>query len=129
MVKIPNDLKYTKTHEWAKMEGDLVYFGITDYAQDQLGTIVHIELPEEEDIVARGDAVAIVDSYKASSDVYAPVSGRVVKVNRKLEEDPELLNKDPYGSWIAAIEPSNPKEWEELLDAEDYAKLVEKESH
>lgn len=125
---IPEDLKYTKTHEWVKVEGNKAKIGITYHAQEQLNDIVYVELPEVGTEVSKGDSLAVVESVKAASDVYAPVSGKVVAVNSALEDSPELLNEDPYGNWMVEIELSNPAELDELLGPEEYKKVVEEES-
>jgi len=127
-IMIPEDLKYTKTHEWVKVEGNKAKIGITYHAQEQLNDIVYVELPEVGTEVSKGDSLAVVESVKAASDVYAPVSGKVVAVNSALEDSPELLNEDPYGNWMVEIELSNPAELDELLGPEEYKKVVEEES-
>lgn len=125
------DVKYTKTDEWAKLEeGNKVREGITDYAQKELKDIVGIELPEVGQEVTKGEAIGALESVKATSDLYAAVSGKVVEVNERLLDEPELLNKDPYGEgWILVIEMSNPKEWDELLTSEQYMEMHKKEEH
>ncbi|SIN69860.1 glycine cleavage system H protein [Acetomicrobium flavidum] len=126
-MNIPKDLKYTKTHEWVRVEGKNAYVGITDFAQRHLGDIVYVELPEVGSDVEVGDALCSIESVKAASDVYSPVSGKVVDANESLEEEPGLLNQDPYKNWIALIEMANPEEVDALLDAESYAKHCEQE--
>ena len=123
----PADLYYTKDHEWARREDDSkVRTGITWYAQDALGDVVFVKLPDKGRSVAAGDAYAEVESTKAVSDVYAPVSGLVVEVNEDLVASPEKINEDPYGQgWIAIIEMSDESELCELMDADAYSKLVE----
>jgi len=121
----PKELKYTKEHEWAKVEDGTVRVGITDFAQKELGDIVYVELPEVGRRVKRGEAFITVESVKAASDVYAPVSGKVLEVNRELEQHPEHVNEDPYGKgWMARLELSDPSELEALLSAEAYEQLV-----
>ena len=123
---IPKELKYTKDHEWAKLEDGKVRIGVTDYAQRELGDIVYVELPEVGQKVAQGDQIATLESVKAVGEVFAPVSGEVVEANTELESSPELVNKEPYGAgWIAVIKMDNPAELDKLLDAEAYGKLVE----
>ena len=117
-MNYPVDLKYTKDHEWLKMEGDIAVVGITDFAQDALGDIVFINLPEVGDTVTAGEALGDVESVKAVSDVNSPVTGVVVAVNEDLADSPENLNSDPYGSWIIKVE--NVTEEEELMDAAAY---------
>jgi len=125
----PKDLKYTDKHEWVRIEGNLATVGISHYAQDQLGAIVGIGLPEEGAVVERGDDLADLDSMKTADQVFAPVSGVVVKVNRTLEEHPELMNDDPYGEgWVAAIQLSDMKELEGLMTADQYEAFVAKEA-
>ncbi len=125
----PEDLRYTKDHEWARLEGDSqVRTGITWYAQDALGDVVFVKLPEKGASVSAGDAFAEVESTKAVSDVYSPVSGKVIEVNEALIESPEKINEDPYGEgWIAIIELSDLSELEQLMDAQAYKELVEAE--
>ena len=128
MVQIPDELKYTSDHEWALEEGDLLVIGITDYAQDALGEIVYIELPSEGDEITKGDPFGAVESTKAVSDLYAPVSGDVVEVNDMLLDSPETINGDPYGEgWMIKVRPYDPKELTELMDNEEYSEYVEKE--
>ncbi len=122
---IPSDLKYTKDHEWARQEDGKVRVGITDHAQKELGDVVFVELPEVGRAVKKGELVATVESVKAVGEVFAPVSGEIVEVNKTLESSPDLVNKDPYGEgWIFVIRPENPAELDELLDAEGYKALV-----
>lgn len=125
MSKIPEELKYTKDHEWVKVVGDVAIVGITDYAQSELGDIVYVELPEVGRKVEKGETVATIEAVKTAADVYAPVSGEVVEVNSALEEHAELINKDPYGEgWIVKIKISNPEELEQLLSAQEYKELI-----
>lgn len=119
-MNIPKDLLYTSEHEWIRVDGDQVYLGITDYAQHHLGDIVFVELPELDTEVVNGDSIAVVESVKAVSSVYSPVSGTVVKNNEELEDSPELLNEDPYTNHIAVINISNPNELEHLMSPADY---------
>ncbi len=119
-MNIPKDLLYTSEHEWIRVEGDQVYLGITDYAQHHLGDIVFVELPELDTEVVTGDSIAVVESVKAVSSVYSPVSGTVVENNEELEDSPELLNEDPYTNHIAVINISNPDELEDLMSPADY---------
>ncbi|MDI3280808.1 MAG: glycine cleavage system protein GcvH [Bacillota bacterium] len=117
----PEHLKYSREHQWARVEGGRAVMGITFYAQEELGDVVYLELPAVGDEVTAGRPMARVESVKAVSDIHAPVSGRVVEVNTALEESPELVNSDPYGEgWIAVIELSDPSELEDLLDADAY---------
>lgn len=127
MSDLPSELQYTATHEWIRVEDDhSVTIGITDHAQDLLGDIVFIELPEEGSTVAAKDELSVIESVKAASDIYAPVSGEIIAVNEDLADAPETVNSSPYGEgWICRILPSNPAELEELLDADTYAGLCE----
>ena len=117
-MNYPVELKYTKDHEWMKMEGDVAVVGISDFAQDALGDIVFINMPEVGDTVTAGEALGDVESVKAVSDVNSPVTGVIVEVNEELADSPENLNSDPYGSWIIKVE--NVTETEELMDAAAY---------
>lgn len=127
-MNIPIELKYTKEHEWVRLEGNLAYIGITDYAQHALGDIVFIELPAAGDQITSGQPCGVVESVKAVSDIYAPLSGLVKEVNNVLLDSPEIINKKPYESWMVVIEPSDVSELAELLDAGVYKKLCEEEA-
>jgi glycine cleavage system H protein len=123
---IPEDLRYSTDHEWVRVEGDRLRVGITDYAQDALGDVVYVEVPESGATVDIAAKVSEVESTKSVSDIYAPVAGTVVEVNTDLAEAPERLNEDPYGAgWIYVIEPSDPSQVEALLDGEAYRRLIE----
>lgn len=125
-MNVPEELRYSKDHEWARQDGEAVRVGITDYAQDTLGEVVFIELPEVGATVAAGDKIGDVDSSKATSEIYAPIGGTVVEVNVELSDSPAKLNEDPYGDgWICAIEPADAAELDSLLDAAAYRALVE----
>ena len=125
----PQDLRYHKEHTWVKVSGKKGTIGITDYAQDALGDIVYIDLPEVESSVEANTEITEIESTKSTSSVISPVSGRVMEVNEELSETPEIINEDPYGKgWIAVIELENPSEVENLLDASEYGKLVDEES-
>ncbi|MEE4240076.1 MAG: glycine cleavage system protein GcvH [Desulfopila sp.] len=126
-IKLPDDLLYTRDHEWAKLVGDEVLVGITDYAQDQLGDIVFVEMPEEGDSFGAGEEFGTLESVKAVSELYIPLSGEVVAVNEELDDAPELINKDPYSAWIIKVKPDDPEELEDLLDHDAYLKLLEGE--
>lgn len=129
MIEIPEELKYTDEHEWAKFEDDLVVIGITDYAQDALGEIVFIELPSEGDEITKGDSFGGVESTKSVSDLYAPVSGEVVEVNESLLDSPETINEDPYGDgWLIKVRIHDTDEFDELMDSEQYSEFIEKET-
>lgn len=127
MSDIPSDLKYRESHEWVRQEdGEGVVVGITDHAQAELGDMVFVELPEPGMSYSQGDACAVVESVKAASDIYAPVSGEVVEVNDALEDDPGLVNTDPYGDgWLFRIEPSDESEIDGLMDADAYSESVD----
>ncbi len=129
MSEIPGDLKFLKSHEWARVEGNgRVTVGISDHAQGLLGDLVYVELPSIGDSVEAGNAVAVVESVKAASDVYAPVSGTVVEVNAALADKPETINEDAYGEgWLYVIESSDADQLAELLSPDDYAELIEGE--
>lgn len=122
---IPQDLKYAKSHEYARIEGNEATIGITDYAAEQLGDVVFVELPEVGRELSKGDSFGVVESVKAVSDLYAPLSGKVIAVNERLNEESSLINDDPYGEgWIIKIAPSNPEEIDTILDAQQYKELV-----
>lgn len=117
----PSELKYARTHEWVKIEGDLVITGITDHAQDELGDLVYVETPEVGSKVTAGEQAGVVESVKTASDIHAPVSGTVVEVNTDLEDDPDFVNEDPYGKgWIYKIKPDNMTDVEKLLTNVEY---------
>ena len=127
-MNFPEDLKYTREHEWARQKDGRVVVGITDFAQDQLGDVVYVELPAVGDEVKKGESFGVVESTKAVSELFAPVSGKVVEVNDPLVEAPETVNEDPYEEgWMIAIEPSDPKELSELLDVKAYKAFVEEQ--
>ena len=131
MSEIPSELKYSKSHEWARLEEDgTVVVGISDHAQDALGDVVFVELPEPEAELQAGDEAGVVESVKAASDIYAPIAGTVVEVNDALEDAPETVNQDPYGEgWFFRLRPENPSALEDLLDADAYAEVCEEEAH
>jgi glycine cleavage system H protein len=131
MSEIPGDLKFLKSHEWARAEDDgLIRVGISDHAQGQLGDLVYVELPEVGASVQAGTGVAVVESVKAASDIYAPISGEIVEVNELLNDKPEIINEDAYGEgWIFLVRPSDRAELDELLDANEYEELAEKDEH
>ena len=125
----PEDLKYTEEHEWVLIEDDVVTVGITDFAQDALGDVVFVELPEEGATLEAGKSFGVVESVKAVSDIYAPVSGEVVEVNEELPDTPELVNTSPYeDGWMVKIKLSDPSELDSLLDADAYKAFVEEEN-
>jgi glycine cleavage system H protein len=125
-MKFPSDIKYHPEHTWVKIEGDVATIGITDHAQDQLGEILFVDLPEVEETTAQGDTFGSVESAKVASDLYAPISGEIIEVNEKLDDDPELVNKSPYErGWMIKVKASNVGELNELLDSSDYEKTLE----
>lgn len=129
--RLDNDVRYAKTHEWVRMEDEIAIVGISDAAQDLLSDVVFVELPEIGEEVTAGDAVALVESVKAAEDVNAPVSGVVIEVNRELEDTPELVNDDPYGSWFFKVRASSSikNELGRLMSPEEYEEFVEEETH
>ncbi len=121
MNKTPSDLKFTKTHEWLKKNQDEITIGITEHAQQLLGDMVYVELPKVGAKVTAGDELGVVESVKAASDVYSPISGVVIALNQKVSEDPALINSDPYGAgWLVKLKADNLAELDDLLDAEQY---------
>ncbi len=131
MSNIPSELKYTKTHEWARDEGDgTITVGITDHAQEQLGDLVFVDLPEEGDSVEAGDDCAVVESVKAASDIYSPVSGEIVAVNTALADSPEMVNESAFGDgWLFKVKMSDASELGNLLDADGYAEVAAADEH
>ena len=130
MSEIPDDLKYTGTHEWARDEGDgIVAVGITDHAQELLGDLVYVELPEVGTDLGAGAECAVVESVKAASDVYSPLDGEVVEVNETLADSPEAINEAPYENWIFKLKMADPAQLDNLMDAAAYAAAVEAEDH
>ena len=128
MSNTPTDLKYATSHEWARLDGDIITVGITDHAQEALGDLVFVELPEVGDNVNAGDEAGVVESVKAASDIYAPVSGEVVAINPALEDTPELINTDPYGEgWMYKIKVSDLAELDDMLSADEYDAQVSAE--
>jgi len=124
-MSAPVNLKYTKDHEWARLEGANAVVGVTEYAQSQLGDVVYIELPKVGDVVSQGDVIGTIEAVKTVADIYSPVSGEIAAVNAALKDASELVNKDPYGEgWIASIKLSDPSELNALLTPADYDKLV-----
>lgn len=124
MSKILEELRYADSHEWVKLEGETAIVGITDYAQHALGNIVYVDMPEVGDEVTAGEEFGAVESVKAASDLISPVSGEVVEINEALEDEPELVNQDPYSNWIMKVKVSDPSEIDNLLDAAAYAKVT-----
>jgi glycine cleavage system H protein len=127
MSKIPATLRYSEDHEWILVKGDVAQIGITDHAQDQLGDIVYVgEFPDIGDEVDRGDVIGVIESVKASSDIFAPMGGKIIEINGDLAESPELVNSDPYGeAWMLRIKVEDSEQIDELLDADAYEELTD----
>jgi glycine cleavage system H protein len=127
-MKLDPNAKYQDTHEWARQEGDLIVCGITDHAQDSLSDVVYVELPEVGTALTKGEVFGVVESVKAASDLYMPMGGEIVEINEDLEDEPEVINDDPYSAgWMIKFKPSDPGEWDSLLSGEDYEKVAEAE--
>ena len=125
-MSIPNELKYTKEHEWVVIDNNIATIGITDHAQGQLGDIVFVELPELESNINQDDTFGVVEAVKTVADLFAPVSGKIVEINNELEENPDLINSDPYGSgWIIKVSVDSLNEYNNLLSNEDYKDFIE----
>ncbi len=124
-MKVLNELKYSKSHEWVKVEGNKAYFGITDYAQDHLGEVVFADFPEIDREIKKEEAIAVLESVKAVADIYSPLTGKVVEVNEGLLDNPGDINSDPYGNWFIAVEMTDVSELDALLSASDYEKFCE----
>jgi glycine cleavage system H protein len=130
MATIPTELRYTREHEWARQEGERIRVGITAYAQDQLGDVVFVELPKTGAKVTQRQSFGVVESVKAVSDLFAPLSGEVVEINGDLPTAPEIVNQDPYGrGWMIVIAPSNRAEWDQLLTAQQYEQFLAEGAH
>jgi glycine cleavage system H protein len=130
MANIPNDLKYAKTHEWLRLEGDIATIGITDFAQGELSDIVYVEITAVGKTIKRDEPIGTIEAVKAVSDLYSPVSGQVITANDLLKDSPATVNKDPYGEgWMAKIKISDPTELKNLLDATAYAELASRSAH
>ena len=123
-LHLPDDLRYTDEHEWARITGDTARIGVSDYAQDQLGDIVFVELPAVGDTIAKGEVFGTLESVKAVSELYLPLSGEVVAVNTALTDAPELINQDPYAAWIIEVRPTDAGEYDQLLSAAAYLDLL-----
>jgi glycine cleavage system H protein len=127
-MKVDQNARYSKEHEWVRQEGNLFVYGISDHAQEQLSDIVYVELPEVEDSFQANDVIGVVESVKAAADMYLPIAGEIVEVNDSLADAPELLNSDPYGEgWIVKFTAANPADFENLMSVEDYQKFSEEE--
>ena len=128
MSDVPSELKFLSSHEWVLIEGNVATIGISDHAQELLGDLVYVELPEVGSTIAAGDSVGVVESVKAASDTYAPVSGEVIEINEELEGSPDRINTDPYGDgWMYKVELEDPEEAEDLLDADTYAESIDED--
>ncbi|MFX0549713.1 glycine cleavage system protein GcvH [Hathewaya histolytica] len=127
-MKVLENLLYSKDHEWVKVDGDKAYIGITDYAQDALGDIVYVELPSIDDELSKDETFGTIESVKAASDAFSPISGTVIEVNESLEDTPDALNEDPYQNWVVCVNVGDKSELEELMSAEDYKKFVSEEA-
>lgn len=126
MSKLVEGLKYSETHEWVKVEGDIATVGVTDFAQSEMGDITYVDMPDVDDEVAKDEEFGALESVKASSDLVCPVTGTVVESNDELEDQPELINSDPYTNWIIKVKMSDPSELDDLMDAEGYKAMTEK---
>ncbi len=126
MSKVIEGLLYSESHEWVKVEGDIAVIGVSDFAQKEMGDITYVDAPEVEDEVTAGEEFGALESVKASSDLYSPVSGEVVEVNEALEDEPELINADAYGAWIIKVKMSDASELDALMDAAAYQAMTEK---
>lgn len=125
MSNVPSELKFLSSHEWVQVEGDVATIGVSDHAQELLGDLVFVELPEVESTVVAGDSVAVIESVKAASDTYAPVSGEIIEINEELEDSPERINDDPYGDgWMYRIKMEDPGEVGDLLNADAYTESI-----
>ena len=124
-MRFPADIKYTKDHEWAKLDGKTLTVGITDHAQGALGDVVFVDLPKSGRELKKGETFGVVESIKAVSDLYSPVTGKVVESNPALPDDPAQINREPHGAWMIKIEVSNPSELSDLMDSQTYSKFVE----
>ena len=124
MSTIINGLKYSETHEWVKIEGDIAIIGVTDYAQKEMGDITYVDMPDAGEVVEKEEEFGALESVKASSDLFSPVSGTVLERNDALEDAPELVNEDPYGNWIIKVQLRDPAELDALMDAEGYKDMI-----
>ncbi len=127
MAKVVNGLYYSESHEWVKVEGNIAIVGISDFAQHEMGDLSYVDMPEVDDELEKGEEFGAVESVKAASDLYSPVSGTVVEINEELEDAPELLNQDAFANWIMKVEMSDPSELEDLMDAAAYEAMCANE--
>ncbi len=124
-LHLPDSVRYAEDHEWAAMAGDTVKIGVSDYAQDQLGDIVYVEMPETGETFGKGETFGTLESVKAVSELYMPMGGEVVAVNGALADEPELINREPYAGWIIEIRPSDPAEYDRLMSAQSYLAMLQ----
>jgi len=127
MTNVPSDLRYSKTHEWVKVDGDTAEIGVDDYAQEQLGDITYLELPESGSEVTQGEPLGVVESVKAASDIYAPVSGEVIETNQGAVDSPDQVNSKPYQTWLLRIRMSDPSQADSLMDADQYQRFLDEQ--
>jgi glycine cleavage system H protein len=125
IMKVLSELRYSESHEWVKVEGNKAYIGITDYAQDHLGDVVYVDLPEVDTEIEAGGQCIVLESVKAASEVFSPLSGKVVEINEALSDNPSFINESPYEAWLIAVEMSDPSEVSGLMSAEDYEKICD----
>lgn len=126
-MKFPKELKYSSEHEWIRKDGDIVYVGITDYAQDQLGDIVFVDIPSVGETLEANEVFGTIEVVKTVSDLFLPISGEILEQNEAIEDNPELVNEDPYGEgWLIKVKPTNEADFDDLLDAEAYKKIINK---
>lgn len=125
MSKVIDGLLYSESHEWVKVEGNIAVIGVSDFAQSEMGDITYVDMPDEGDEIAAGEDFGALESVKASSELYSPVSGKVVEVNGELEDAPEMINEDSYAAWIIKVEMSDPEELKKLMDADTYDKTAQ----
>lgn len=128
-MKLDNNARYTKSHEWVRMEGDLAVAGISDHAQNQLSDLVYVELPAVGKTFKQGETFGVLESVKAASDVYMPIDGTVTEINEALPDEPGKINQDPYGSWLIKFKPANPAQMDALMDATAYETFAASETH
>jgi glycine cleavage system H protein len=127
-MKLDPEARYAESHEWVRRDGDEIIVGITDHAQESLSDLVYLELPEVGDVIEKGDPFGVVESVKAASDVYMPMGGEILVVNEELEDSPELINQDPFGTgWMLRVAPSDPSEFDALMSGDEYQAFVEEE--
>jgi glycine cleavage system H protein len=127
MTNVPSDLRYTKTHEWVKTDGDVVEVGVDDYAQEQLGDITYLELPDAGTEVTQGEPLGVVESVKAATDIYAPVTGEVVEANQSIVDSPDSMNSQPYDSWLVRIRVGDTSQLDQLMDAQQYQQFLDEQ--